>query len=118
MALVEVEQVVQCDFGFYLANGDRSSEFARRSGLDGGIVGCDTSQYLFVSVVCGRFEDVEEVSDEAVMPLPALARGPDNPELVGATPDRFFEIGGGVQDRIDVRIAVYAHRRKPERQRS
>jgi hypothetical protein len=117
-ALVEVEQVMQCDFGFDLANGDRSSEFTRRAVLDGGVVGGDASQHLFVSVVGCRFEDAEEVSDEAVAPLPALTRGPDHPELVCAASDRLFEIGGGVQNRIDVRVAIDPYRRKPERQRS
>src|SRR6185295_14689035 len=117
-ALVEIEQVVQCDFGFDLANGDCSSELTGSTAFDGGVVRGDASQHLFVGVVGGGFEDAEEVADEAVAPLTALTRGPDYPKLVGATPDRFLEIGGGVQNRIDVRVAVDPHWGKPERQRS
>ena len=61
--LVEIEQVVQCDFGFYLANSDRSSEFTGCTALDSGVVGGDARQNLLVSVVGCGFEDAEEVSD-------------------------------------------------------
>src|SRR5215213_793193 len=115
--LLEIEKVMQCDFGFYFANCDGSSELTRHTAFDGGVVGGDASQHLLVRVVSSRLENSEKVSDDAVAPLTALTRGPDHPKLVSAATDRLLEIRGGVQDCIDVRVAVDPHWRKPERQR-
>ncbi|HEU4834667.1 MAG TPA: hypothetical protein VFS90_09645 [Pyrinomonadaceae bacterium] len=67
--LAEVEEIVQRDFGLYFADRDSSSEFARRATFDGGVVSCDSGQYLLVRVVRSRLEDAEEISDKTVAPL-------------------------------------------------
>src|SRR4051812_39370202 len=63
------------------------------------------------------FDDLEIVRNKAIFPILMFADRPNHPDLVRSAPNRFFQVGVGDKNRVDIGIAVDLDRRKPHWQR-
>src|ERR1700730_11604118 len=80
-----------------------------------GVVRCNPRQRAFIASDDSRFENAEEIANEAIEPFATLTCSPDYPKLVGSGPDRFVNVASSVKDCVDVGIPSDLDRRKPHR---
>ena len=113
----QVDQIVHRNFGGEDLQLDMPSELPDAAGGLRRVVFLDPmAQTVEVAVRTG-LDDLEIVRDEPIVPLALTTDGPDDPDFVGAAPQRLLQVRVGHIDRIDVCAAAEFDRRKPHWER-